>query len=335
MDENDPVLSQQTQVVSRLVDHYSKVTVITGRVGEYQKHSNLTVIDSDWVVGKNFANAFRFLIKSIPFLIKHRPQVIFSHMTEVQSFLISLIAYLLQIKHYLWYAHKSKSFYLKWNHLLLDGIITSTPGSCPIVSSKVHPIGQAVDELQFPIRNLSKLKLERLVHIGRFDRSKDVALIIREVEIVRRSFPEIQLTLIGTPSNSEEKKYAEALQLNSKCAVAEGWLSFESAIPRGKAPKILFENDVFIHAYQGSLDKTLIEATLVGLPVVTINLEYHAEFGNWNNNDKEENNLADQLRYLKLFPTHNLTIELKARREIAVKKHSLSRWVEKLVLVLN
>ena len=71
MDENDPVLSQQTQVVSRLVDHYSKVTVITGRVGEYQKHSNLTVIDSNWVVGKNFANALRFLYQAIPVSYTH------------------------------------------------------------------------------------------------------------------------------------------------------------------------------------------------------------------------------------------------------------------------
>ena len=66
MDENDPVLSQQTQVVSRLVDHYSKVTVITGRVGKYQTHANLTVIDSNWVVGKNFANALSLLVCFLP-----------------------------------------------------------------------------------------------------------------------------------------------------------------------------------------------------------------------------------------------------------------------------
>jgi len=335
MDKNDPVLSQQTQVVARLVEHYSKVTVITGRVGEYQKHSNLTVIDSNWVVGKNFANALRFLYKAIPFLIKRRPQVIFSHMTEVQSFLISLFSNLLNIKHFLWYAHKSKSFYLQWNHILLDGIITSTPGSCPISSPKIHAIGQAVDINQFPFRNLGNLKLEKLIHIGRFDRSKNVSLIISEVGIARQRFPELFLTLIGAPSNSEEKKYSEAVIINAHNAVLDDWLNFKSSILRSEAPKILGQNDIFIHGYQGSIDKTLIEATLVGLPVVTINLEYHTEFGGWGSEDESQNSLAKQIEYLKSLTLERLSSELKARRDIAVEKHSLEKWIEKLITVLN
>ena len=335
MDKNDPVLSQQTQVVSSLVDHYSKVTVITGRVGEYQTHLNLTVIDSNWVVGKNFANALRFLCKAIPFLIRHRPQVIFSHMTEVQSFLMSIFSYLSGIKHYLWYAHTSKSFYLKWNNILLDGIITSTPGSCPIIGAKIYPIGQAVDANQFRIRNLNDFNLNKLVHIGRFDRSKDVALIISEVETSRNSFPEITLTLIGAPSNSEEKIYADELHFNSNRAVHDGWLKFKGAIPRNEAPKILIENDIFIHAYQGSLDKTLVEATLVGLPVVTVNFEYHLEFGKWGNDIEAENSLSGQIKYLKSLTIEQLSSELANRRQTAVEKHSLETWVRNLMVVLN
>ena len=335
MDENDPVLSQQTQVVSKLVDHYSKVTVITGRVGEYQTRSNLTVIDSNWVVGKNFANALRFLYKAIPFLIRHRPQVIFSHMTEVQSFLVAIFSYVLNIRHFLWYAHKTKSFYLQWNHLLLDGIITSTPGSCPIISPKIHAVGQAVDINQFPFRNLCNLRLEKLVHIGRFDRSKNASLIISEVETSRNSFPEITLTLIGAPSNSKEKFYADALQFNSNRAVHDGWLNFKGAIPRNEAPKILIENDIFIHAYQGSLDKTLVEATLIGLPVVTVNFEYHLEFGKWSNDIEAENSLSGQIKYLKSLTREQLSAELANRRQTAVEKHSLENWIRNLMVVLN
>ena len=335
MDENDPVLSQQTQVVTRLVEKCSKVTVITGRVGNYQKIPNLTVINSNWIAGKNFTNALKFLYKTTLFLIHYRPQVIFSHMTEVQSFLISIISYFLGIRHYLWYAHTSKSFYLKWNHILLNGIITSTPGSCPIVGAKIHSIGQAIDTEQFPIRNLKDFKLNRLVHIGRFDRSKDVAQIISEVEIARYSFPEITLTLIGTSSNSKEKIYADGIKKDSKIAIHEGWLIFTGAILRNEAPKILIENDIFIHAYQGSLDKTLVEATMAGLPVVTINLEYHSEFGVWGSKDEFHNSLATQIQYLKSLTSNELALELMVRRKIAVKNHSLDQWIEKLIVVLN
>ena len=335
MDENDPVLSQQTQVVSRLVDHYSKVMVITGRVGKYQTHSNLTVIDSNWVVGKGFLSAIRFLFKAIPVLIRNRPQLIFSHMTEVQSFLISIVTFTLRIKHFLWYAHSKKSFFLRWNHVLLDGIITSTSGSCPIISNKIYTIGQAVDSKQFPLRDLNNLRLEKLLHIGRFDRSKNVSMIINEVEISHKSFPELKLTLIGSPSNPTEKVYADLIETNYNISVINGWLIFKNSILRSDAPKILKENDVFIHAYQGSLDKTLVEATLVGLPVVTINIEYLKEFGNWDLSNSFHVTLSEQIQYLKSLPTKDLEKELNVRREIAVEKHSLDKWIERLVKVLN
>lgn len=335
MDENDSVLSHQTQIVSELVSYYSEVTVITGRVGKFKKHTNLRVISSEWADGENFRNAMRFLRKSIPILIRQRPQVIFSHMTEVQSFLISIVTFLLRIKHFLWYAHTSKSFYLQWNHIFLDGIITSTEGSCPIKSVKIHTIGQAVDSKQFPLRALDNLKLKKFVHIGRFDSSKNISWIIREVEIARKGTPSIQLTLIGSPSNSKEQESALLVLANSKLAVLNGWLNFKNSIPRREVPKILNGNDAFIHAYRGSLDKTLIEATLIGLPVVTVNLEYQREFGIWGKSSKLQNTLSGQIQYLNSLSVKVLASELKIRRDIAVEKHSLHKWIEKIIQILH
>jgi len=335
MDEKDSVLSHQTQIVSKLVSYYSEVTVITGRVGEFKKYSNLRVINSEWEDGENFRNTIRFLSKSIPILIRQRPQVIFSHMTEVQSFLISLVTFFLRIRHFLWYAHTTKSFYLQWNHIFLNGIITSTLGSCPIVSKKIHAIGQGVDSKQFPLRTLSNLQFKKLVHIGRFDRSKNISWIIKEVEQARKFLPELNLTLIGSPSNYKEKQSAEIVLESSKNAVSSGWLNFQNSIPRSEAPKILNGNDVFIHAYKGSLDKTLVEATLIGLPVVTVNLEYQREFGLWGKSSMLQNTLAGQIYYLNSLPTKVLASELKIRRDIAVEKHSLENWIEKIIQVLD
>ena len=115
----------------------------------------------------------------------------------------------------------------------------------------------------------------------------------------------------------------------------DGWLNFRSSVPRSETPKILDGNDIFIHGYQGSLDKTLIEATLVGLPIVTINLEYQAEFGAWGSEDESRNSLSKQIKYLKSLTLERLVSELKTRRDIAVEKHSLEKWIEKLIAVLN
>ena len=121
---------------------------------------------------------------------------------------------------------------------------------------------------------------------------------------------------------------------NSNYAVLDGWLSFKSSIPRSKVPKILNDNDVFIHAYLGSLDKTLIEATFIGLPVITLNVEYQREFGAWNELENVQVTLGDQVQYLKSLPQNELALKLKSRKEIAFERHSLEKWVEKLVLVL-
>ena len=160
-------------------------------------------------------------------------------------------------------------------------------------------------------------------------------MIINEVEISHKSFPELKLTLIGSPSNTTEKIYADLIETNYNISVINGWLIFKNSILRSDAPKILKENDAFIHAYQGSLDKTLVEATLVGLPVVTINIEYLKEFGNWDLSNGFHVTLSEQIQYLKSLPAKDLEKELNIRREIAVEKHSLDKWIERLVKVLN
>ena len=70
-------------------------------------------------------------------------------MTSIQSTFISPLTRVLRIRHYLWYAHTSNNIYLQISRALTNGIITSTPGSCPIKGRKVYPIGQAVDSKVF------------------------------------------------------------------------------------------------------------------------------------------------------------------------------------------
>lgn len=335
MDEDDPVFSQQTQVVSKLLEHYTKITVITGRVGIYKEQVNLQVINTNWKTGKSFSNALNFLIRALPVVIINRPSAIFSHMTEVQSFLISPFSKILRIKHFLWYAHASKTFYLVWNHLLLTGIVTSTFGSCPISGPKVKIIGQAVDEKLFKLKHVASSNLNKLIHVGRFDKSKNIELIIKEVLVLRSEFPDLTLTLVGSPSNANEFEYSSNTIKKYESLVHEGWLTFRSSIPRRDIPELFFNFDIFVHSYQGSLDKTLIEATLSGLPVVTLNFEYIKDFGNWCKPKQTKASHSQQIKCLFEMERYQVDNELKRRREFAIEKHSLDNWIFKLMRIIE
>jgi glycosyltransferase involved in cell wall biosynthesis len=228
----------------------------------------------------------------------------------------------------LWYAHMSLSPYLRISYFLSNGIITSTKFSCPIKGSKVIEIGQAIDSATFngpefrgPIR--------KLTHLGRFDESKNISALIETVSSMRNEYPELTLEIIGTPSNPKNQSYANSIL---KKYEEEKWVNFLPSIPRAQVPNKLIESDCFIHAYEGSLDKILVEATFVRKPVVTRNHGYLEEFGTWS--DSIPSTLELELRSLLKRSDQEIAIEVNRRHEIAANNHDISSWVGKLNSIL-
>ena len=290
--------------------------------------TNMTVLPTGWVNGSKLLSALRFLRLSAWALIRHRPDVIFCHMTEVQNLILAPLARIVRIPIYLWYAHMSLSPYLKISYVLSNAIITSTKFSCPIKGSKVIDIGQAIDSATFngpefrgPIR--------KLIHLGRFDESKNISILIETVSNMRNEYPELTLEIVGTPSNLKNQSFASLILERYK---EEKWLNFLPSIPRAQVPNKLIESDCFIHAYEGSLDKILVEATFVRKPVVTRNHGYLEEFGSWS--DSIPSTLELELRSLLSRSDQEIAIEVNRRHEIATNNHDISSWVHKLNSIL-
>jgi hypothetical protein len=91
--------------------------------------------------------------------------------------------------------------------------------------------------------------------------------------------------------------------------------------------------DFFVHAYEGSLDKTLIESTLVRLPVITLNQEYHAIFGTWSG-DKIPT-LQSEYQAMRSLGAQVLEAEIDRRFKLAEYSHSYSNWIEKITKILK
>jgi len=336
MDEKSQVFSHQVELVNQLSAKFDQITVLTAQVGVCNFEKNVKVISFDWVEGKKVSSILRFLKLFVKTIRSEKFTVLFSHMTSVQSAFVSPITRILRLKHYLWYAHTSNGIFLKVSRLLSDGIITSTPGSCPLKGSKVYPIGQSINSQKFRKKNSNTQSIKKLVHIGRFDPSKNIEEIVYEVKKLRIDFPDLTLEVIGSPSTDRYKYYESHVKAKFNSEVQLGWLKFTPYIPRSSVPDLLQLNDCFIHSFQGSLDKTIVEATFSGIPVITINGEYRKIFRSWSLIDTGINNsLKDEAQLLLNLNFSKRQSEIDRRYKVAVEQHELTGWIERLVSILK
>lgn len=332
MDRNDPLLSHQYEAVSGLAKKFSKITVITGKVGEVTPNPKVKIISTNWVQGHRIRNLLKLSLKAIPEIIHGDFQSVFFHMTDLQCALLSPLIRLRKRRQFLWYAHTFKSKYLTFASKWVTGVVTSTSGSCPLTGEKVWPIGQAINEEKFRPIAFEVLDINKLIHIGRFDKSKNINRLIASAEELRKTFSKIELTIIGSTANKQSQNWANELLLQSRQKVEMGWLSFKEAIPREGFPIEMAKNGCFFHCYLGSLDKTLIEATMLCVPVVTMNPEYIEIFGTWSNNIFSD--LEGEYRALRSLSEDEIRDELAKRLKIARERHSLHHWIDQLTALL-
>jgi len=328
MDEQDPLLSHQIEAVRALAPHFRRVYVITGRQGLGSTPENVLIYNLKWQTQKPLHNILNFYRAAFPIIMKTN-LLVFSHMTDVQASLIAPIVRLRGNKHYLWYAHKTYSKYLRWSQIWVHGIVTSTPGSCPVKSEKVLSIGQALKLESFNFSPKSDNPLLDAIHVGRFDPSKNISMIAENFIELRQLGFEVKFTQIGSPTTHVARDYERDFQQKYRKLTEAGVIVTEPSVPRAQIESELCKRDFFVHAYLGSLDKTLLEATLVGLPVVTLNKEYQESFGTWSNDSNPT--LIEEFVSLRRLTKDELARELRSRRLIVERKHSLSNWVAGLL----
>lgn len=333
MDLDSALLSHQIEVVDLLADRFARVRVITGKVGTELVKKNVEVIETTWVQGKSIRNLYNLYFKALPIILRGDYDVVFFHMTDVQCAFLSPFIRLRRKNQYLWYAHTYNSIYLRWASKWVNNIITSTKGSCPIKSKKVLTIGQSINPRVFSPISFDELNFDKLIHIGRFDKSKKIDHLIHCAKSLRTEFPSIELTIIGSPSDEKVSGWERDVQVQYADSISEGWLFFMRSIPRAEIPNFLRKSGVFIHAYLGSLDKSIIEATMLRVPVVTLNSEYIAEFGSWSNNSTIT--LQEEFRALRALSRQNLDKELERRLDISKIRHSSLNWLDKLNKILS
>jgi glycosyltransferase involved in cell wall biosynthesis len=336
MDDLSQVFSHQVGIVNEFSKSFNKITVLTGKIGSFNVSPNVSVYSSNWQSGKKISNVTKFLFIFLKLLALNRFSSVFSHMTSVQAAIISPITRVLRIKHLLWYTHTSDTLALRVCKFFTNGILTATAGSCPITGPKVHVVGHSIDTGIFKRNSNFNFPIEKFVHIGRFDPSKNIRLIIETLKKIKEVNSNLHFTTIGIPSGEANMNYYQDLLSEFDQDGSSPWLTFNGSVPRHLLADQLNNYDCFIHAFAGSLDKAVLEATFVGLPVVTLNAEYLKIFGSWNLNYKSsEHTLLEEVNSLLNLTKIELNAEIDRRYQIAQEFYELEGWAQRVLSIID
>lgn len=340
-DSSNQVFSHQLPVIEKIASQFGEVIMVvptTKKIKTRWTHKlshgdkSIEILEVPWCQGHPFRNAIKLFQENLRLINHTKIDIVFYFMTETQAAILSPFLWSKKIPQYLWYAHTSKPYRLTFIKPFMKLIFSSTLGSMTLSGKKIRFVGQMVDDTNFAHHTFNPRFRYRLIHVGRFDPSKQIEALIESFLEINSDFPETHLSLYGSPTTRFGFEYESKIKAKYSRAIQERLLTILPAVPRSSLSSLYKEKGAFVHAFEGSLDKAVVEATLAGLPVATLNKEYINEFGSWGSVPVT---LKTELKSIFELSQDDLQRELDRRRNVALKRHSLSQWANQIGSLLN
>ena len=228
----------------------------------------------------------------------------------------------------LFYAHyTAKPSWLAASAKCSTFVVTSVREACPIPSCIV--IGQAIDTERFTPPHEHTSTTPTMLSFGRISPVKRIGWLIRQVAAVS---PDVarRILALGTPTTEEA-----AQDLRAACKDT-GATWEERSVTYDDAPQMYRETDIFLNATPGSLDKTIVESTMMNVLTVASTPPYKEmlpEDLQWLCPPDEEFGAA-------AVRAASLSVEERAKvagrvREIMLAMHSQAGQVKKLYALFS
>jgi glycosyltransferase involved in cell wall biosynthesis len=339
MSSGSVVFSHQRDLVFALSQFFGSIEVFTAETSSEKLPKNVKVHLLPWRISSPLKNAATILRTIYPVLMKDRNSIVFTHMTDIHAALISPLTWILRMRHVLWYAHAKNSKYLLWSSFFVSKIVSSTLGSCNLRfnTKKISFINQGVSQDLFPYFSRPFQEKRKILYYGRLDPSKNIHLFSKLIDSLNGPKEHYSLSVYGMPANPESRDYFLDITTASKPNKTNNAITFNGPITRKSISGIARNHEIFLNLFSGSLDKTLIEATFMGLAVVTWNRGYCMQFGTWSHSPVEETLefISREIVSLRSLRPNDLQKELARRLELAIRNHSFEAWVDRLVMILR
>jgi glycosyltransferase involved in cell wall biosynthesis len=200
----------------------------------------------------------------------------------------------------------------------------------------VHPIGQMIDVTFLPPNPaMPSIARKKWFHVGRLDPSKRIEEIIDSMEYCRGQGFDLSLDIFGEPSSNKHYQYAQALRDRYSNSNYSEWIKFKGRIARSDYAAVVNNYDGFIHAFEGSLDKTLVEAVLSKKIVVSLNQEFRESFQTQCEASTTSASLAQALLEVLKAPYLEIESEIEKNYSIALQSHTFEVWIKRVREILE
>lgn len=340
VDKNDDVLGFMHRWIEEFALQCEHVTVICLYKGDYTLSSNVSVFS----LGKESGQSrFKYLKNFYRIIWRKRNgyDCVLVHMNQEYVLLGALVWRLLKRKVGLWYAHGHVPVTLRIAEKLTDVIFTSTRSGFRLASSKVRVIGQGIDTNFFVPQQKRELGSNFTISVvGRISPVKDYETLIEAVALLTTDIPNLKVNIVGGVGMPEQEKYLSSLKEMVRLKNLNNIVSFLGPKANTQIVQTLQQADLFVNtSHTGSLDKAILEAMAVGVPILTCNEALKEVLGDLQSRLMFEKKNALQLRE-KILAIYQLTADERRKlgdelRALVVDHHSLKAFCRKIVTYYN
>lgn len=313
VDTNDPVLGFFHRWIEEFSKHCESIIVICLKKGEYNLPSNVKVYSLGKEEGKS---KFTYILRFYKYIFKFRKEYdsVFVHMNQIYVILGGIFWRLMNKKIGLWYMHSAVSNSLRVAEKLTNYVFTGSEKSFRLKSKKVNITGHAIDTDYFIPGTKQDNGILNIVTIGRISPTKNYGVLLDAVDLLKKDF---RLEIVGGAGTPEQEEYFKKIKERESDKIV-----FVGAVPHSDTLKYLQKADVFVNMSDtGSVDKAVLEAMSVGLPVITSNEAFEMFDGVVM---FEKNNTSDLVNKLENMKYNNL-------RDIVISNHSITKTIKKIV----
>lgn len=352
VDKNDDILGFFHGWIAEFAKHCEKVTVIALGTGEYDLPKNVKVLSLGKekspgyrIAGKisrlSHSQSIRYIFNFYKYIWQERKNYdeVFAHMNQVYVILGGVFWRLQRKRIGLWYAHGSVSCSLKIAEKITHIIFTSTESGFRMDSKKKKIVGQGIDTNLFkPLNNkeIREKEVFKVISVGRISPIKDYETIIGAIEILHKKGIKIKLNIIGGVGLFSQESYLGGLKKMVADKGLNDIIKFSGSVANSNILCFLRESDLYVNnSHTGSLDKAVLEAMAVGLPILTCNEALDEVLGEYKKKlifpKKDSEKLANKIKGLVKIGNSEREILGQKLRKIVIENHNLSEFIKRIV----
>ncbi|MCR4285861.1 MAG: glycosyltransferase family 4 protein [Candidatus Kaiserbacteria bacterium] len=326
IDKNDPILGFIHGWVVALSSHFETVHIICLREGIYELPVNVHVHSLGKELGVNYV---RYLARFFLYVWKYRHEydVIFSHMNPHYIVLSGWLWRLMGKRMFFWRNHARMNVMTRIAAFFAKRVFYTSQFACTRIFKNARQMPVGINTMLFRPQEGVVRRERSILFLGRLSRVKRPELFIEAC----KELPDVEVNIYGDEPRGDVK-YAESLKRS-----APPYVHFHTSVPNHETPALYSAHDIYVNLTpEGSMDKTVLEATACGALVLVSNTSFRGQV-------RDEciltgdspRAIATQLEVLMGMSEEEKKRYRSELQTMVQEKHSLEKLVTELVKEFN